>query len=133
MQQADSSDPYTDPFNVRETIRAGDSLLYLLNFSNGTGPQDVTSYQFVYTAKRSKLDPDSAAVVQTFYTAQTGSQSQAGQVPFEAITTELSRNIPADQIYVFDVRYRTPADQVATIIEGYLTVQRPVSQNILPP
>jgi hypothetical protein len=133
MQQADSTDPYIDPFNVREEIRAGDSLLYLLNFQNGNGPQDVTGYQFVFTAKRSKLDPDSAAVAQTFYTCLTGTQSVNGLVPFEAISREKSALIPPDVTYVMDIRYLTPADQAATVVEGYISVIRPVSQNVVPP
>jgi hypothetical protein len=133
MQQADSSDPYADPFNVKEEIRQGDSLLYLLQFQNGTGPLDVTGYQFVFTAKKSRLDPDSAAVAQTFYTCLTGAQSVAGQVPFEAITRETSENIPGDATYEFDIRYLTPADQAATIIHGFLTVVTPMGRNLTPP
>jgi len=133
MQQADSSDPYADPFNVRETIRQGDSLLYLLQFQNGTGGLDITDYQFVFTAKRSKLDPDSAAVAQTFLKTVPGAQTLNGILPFEAITHQTSENIPPDTTYEMDVRYMTPGAQAATIIAGKLTVLRPVSVNIVPP
>lgn len=133
MQQSDSGDPYIDPFNVQEEIRAGDSLLYLLRFQNGTGPVDVTGYQFVFTAKRSRSDPDSAAVVQTFYTALPGSVSQSGMVALEAITREQSANIPPDETYVIDVRYLTTADQAATIVDGTMAVLQPVSQNLTAP
>lgn len=133
MQQADSSDPYIDPFNVREEIRAGDSLLYVLKFQNGGGPIDVTAFQFVFTAKRSRGDPDSSAAAQTFYTCQPGSQSTGGIVSFEAIAREVSATMPPDQTYLIDIRYLTPADQVATIVEGTLNVINPVSQNLTPP
>jgi hypothetical protein len=134
MQQADSSDPYIDPFHVHEEIRAGDSLLYSLNFQpNGTGPQDVTGYIFVFTVKRSKTDPDSQAVAQTFYTCQPGTVSQIGVVAFEALTRQQSGIIPPDETYLMDIRYLTPADQSATIVEGELTVIRPVGQNLTPP
>jgi len=133
MQQADSSDPYADPFDVKETIRQGDSLLYLLQFQNGTGGLDITDYWFVFTAKKSKLDPDSAAVVQTFYKAQPGAQSIGGILPFEVIPMDKSSNIPPDATYVMDVRYMTPGAQAATIIAGELTVLRPVGQNLSPP
>lgn len=133
MQQADSSDPYADPFHVKETIRQGDSLLYLMQFQNGTGGLDITDYSFVFTAKRSKLDPDSAAVVQTFYKTVPGAQSVAGLLPFEAIPPFSSAKIPPDATYVMDVRYMTPSGDVATIIEGELTVLRPVSQALTPP
>jgi hypothetical protein len=132
MQQADSGDPYADPFQVKETIRQGDSLLYLLQFQNGSGGLDITDYQVVFTAKRSKLDPDSAAVVQTFYKAIPGTQSIGGILPFEAIPPFSSDQIPPDATYVMDVRYMTPSGDVATIIEGDLTVLRPVSQNLTP-
>jgi|SRR5215472_697615 len=133
MQQADSADPYADPFNVKETIRQGDSLLYLLQFMNGTGGLDITDYQFVFTAKKSKLDPDSAAVAQTFLKTVPGAQTTGGILPFEAITMDQSKNIPPDATYVMDVRYMTPGSQAATIIAGEITVLRPVSQNLTPP
>jgi hypothetical protein len=133
MQQADSSDPYIDPFHVHEEIRAGDSLLYILNFSNGIGPLDITGYVFLFTAKRSKLDDDSLAVAQTRYPAPPGTVSQGGSLSFEAITNAQSKNIPADTTYVMDIRYITPANMVATIVDGELTVKRPVGQNLLPP
>jgi hypothetical protein len=132
MQQADSSDPYIDPFHVHEEIRAGDSLLYALNFQNGSGPLDVTGYIFVFTVKRSKMDDDSLAVAQSYYTCQPGTISQSGVVSFEALTRQQSGNITPDETYVMDVRYLTPADQAATIVEGELTVIRPISQNLTP-
>lgn len=132
MQQADSSDPYIDPFNVQETLRQGDSLLYVLNFSNGTGALDVTGYSFVYTAKRNRSDPDSAAVVQTFYNAIPGADSTAGRVPFEAIAEGPSSLIPPNVNYVFDIRYRTPANMTATIAEGSIFIVQPISQNVIP-
>jgi hypothetical protein len=133
MQQADSSDPYADPFNVKETIRVGDSLIYLFQFGNGTGPLDITGYQFVFTAKKSKSDPDSAAVAQTFYTAQSGTVSQAGQLAFEAINRLQSEAIPGDATYEMDLRYLTPANQGTTFIHGWLTVITPVGQSFTQP
>src|SRR5260370_39456211 len=103
MQQADSSDPYIDPFNVHEEIRAGDSLLYILNFQNGVGPLDVTGYIFLFTVKRSRDDDDSLALAQTRYTCLPGSVSQSGVVSFEALTRFQSGNIPSNQTYVIDI------------------------------
>lgn len=133
MQQADSSDPYTDPFNVHEEIRAGDSLLYLMNFQNGSGPLDITGYIFLFTAKCSKLDDDSLAVAQTRYAVLPGTLSQSGRLSFEAITSGQSNQIPPDATYVMDIRYITPANMVATIVEGDITVKRPVGHNLFPP
>jgi hypothetical protein len=133
MQQADSADPYADPFHIKETIRQGDSLLYLMQFQNGTGGLDITDYQFVCTVKKSKLDSDSLAVSQSFLKTVPGTQTTNGILPFEAIPAYNSGNIPPDATYVIDVRYVTPGGQVATIIEGDITVLRPVSQNLTPP
>jgi hypothetical protein len=133
MQQADSSDPYIDPFHVHEEIRAGDSLLYAINFQNGTGPLDITGFVFLYTAKRSVLDDDSLAVVQTRYAVPPGTIAQNGVLSFEAINQAQSNNIPPDTTYVMDLRYITPANMVATIVVGDITVKRPVGHNLLPP
>jgi hypothetical protein len=133
MQQADSSDPYIDPFHVHEEIRAGDSLLYNMQFQNGDGPLDITGYVFLFTAKRSKLDDDSLAVAQTRLPAPPGTVSQGGVLAFEAITNAQSENIPPDATYVMDIRYITPANMVATIVDGDITVKRPVGQNLLAP
>jgi len=134
MQQADNpANPYIDPFAVTETIRQGDTLLYLLNFADGAGPIDITGYQFVFTVKRQRTDPDSAALSQSFLTAIPGTQSQGGLLAFEAITTAQSSLIPPEQRYVFDLRYMTTAHQVGTLAEGELNVRQPISQNLLPP
>lgn len=134
MQQADNpANPYIDPFHVCETIRQGDTLLYLLNFADGAGPIDITGYQFVCTVKRMKTDPDNVALSQSFLTALPGTQSQSGLLAFEAITTGQSSLIPAEQRYVFDIRYLTTAHQTGTLVEGELNVKQPVSQNLVPP
>src|SRR5262252_8948145 len=110
MQQADNpANPYIDPFRVSESIRQGDTLLYLLNFADGAGAIDITGYQFVFTVKRQRTDPDSAAVSQSFLTALPGSQSQGGLLAFEVISTAKSSLIPPEQRYVFDMRYLTTA------------------------
>lgn len=133
MQQADSSDPYADPFNVRETIRQGDSLLYLMQFQNGTGGLDITGYEFVFTAKKSRSDPDSAAAAQTFATALPGTQSQDGVLALEAINPTQSNAMPGDTTYEMDLRYRTPGGQAATVVHGFVTVLVPVGQTFTPP
>jgi hypothetical protein len=133
MQQADSTDPYIDPYFVHEEIRAGDSLLYAINFQNGSGPLDITGFVFLFTAKRSKLDDDSVAVVQTRYSVPPGTIAQSGVLSFEAINNAQSSSIPPDTTYVMDLRYITPANMVATIVDGNITVKRPVGQNILAP
>lgn len=127
MQQSDSGDSYTDPFNVQEEIRCGDSLLYAMQFSNGTGPTDITGFNFIYTVKNSRDDLDVDAVLQTKYAAPAGIDSQGGQLAFEAITPDQGSVVPPAN-YVFDLRYKTPANQVATLSEGTINFKQPVGR-----
>lgn len=111
------------------TIVRGDSYSALLTVTDYLGNiQDITGYNFFFTAKTSNRDEldDSSAVIEQSWSSHTNPESGITTLTLSATDTRI-----ASGTYVYDIQMVSSTDIVTTLYYGNLTIAREVTVKVL--
>lgn len=95
--------------------------VYELKFTNNGSVEDITGWTVYFTAKANKTDSDANAKISKKITTHTDAVSGKTQITLDTDDT----NIDVGNYY-YAIDYKDDEDQVGTLLEGRLTIFKPV-------
>ena len=106
-------------------IKRGDCKNYTLYFEDDDGDRiNITGWVLFFTVKTNIDDPDSAAKISKTITIHTDPINGESQIALSSIDTVDVVN------YCYDIQYKTLTGSIKTIVEGYVTISKDVTQRI---
>lgn len=115
------------PFDL--IITEGDDRTVTMTFTDASGdPQDISGWDFFYTAKSAVSDDDASAVVSLDPVDFTKSDSGTGTTDTVEFKIQLAPNSVSPGTYEQDIQTKDASGNITTIGRGQLVVEAQVTQ-----
>jgi hypothetical protein len=115
-----------DDFVMNQTnlfIKRGDTKTYTLYFEDDNDVRlDITGWTIFFTVKANVDDLDTAAYIKKTITSHTNPTNGETQISLTSSDTSEVGN------YIYDIQYKSNIGTIKTVLEGYLSIAKDVTQ-----